>query len=121
MSLVKNLEMSRDELINHIEYLENKYEPLIERERNNQAIWINDWDALIDRVPTNNFHMTYEDRVFKTYSVWKQDFIDGSNFFPTPRDWIDEKFRYENCFPEIRENYWNEDDIHLEWKHPLGL
>ena len=102
--------------------MEERYEPVIEKEieRDNQTIWNNDdWDALIDRVPTNNFLITYENRVFKTYSVLKQDLIDGSKFIPTPRDWIDEKFRYKKCFPEIRENYWNEDDIHVEWKHPL--
>lgn len=115
MSLVKNLEMSRDELINHIEHLEKKYEPLIERERNKDLSWKYSWDSLIERVYTNNIHMTDESRFFETYSVSKEILIRGSKVFSEPWEWANRELR--NC-EEVHNKSWGEYDIHLDWKHP---
>jgi hypothetical protein len=114
MSLVKVLDMSREELIKHIEYLEERYEPVIEKEieRNYQNRLLNDWDSLF-QVYTNNIHMTDEERIYTTYNVSKEKLNRDSKIYETPFEWIvDELIDCQQIDREPIFHY----DIHLDWK-----
>jgi hypothetical protein len=88
MGLVKELGLSKEELLEHIQMLENRYEPFIQKE-NDKNKWMDDWDECIGEVRCGKLFITKETEDCETFSIPVEDLIGGRKDYDTPIEWLD--------------------------------
>jgi hypothetical protein len=106
--MIKELDLTKDELLEHIEMLNKRYEPIIERE-NDESKWMDDWDECTGKVRCGILGVRRELIDCETFSIPKDDLIEGRKKYDTPIEWLSE------CIGDYYEDnrYNNGESFHL--------